>query len=286
MSFSSGLFGKKSRTVNHMRLLETLLSFVQAKTWPESRRIVEEHPELLGDEADALLAQLLDAQENDGACRAVEEHRTLLRRCRETGIAAAFAEKTGAAGPPVSEALYPLLQQAQAGEQHYLQTNDLAALDVSVAAWQQLWTHPDFAGAPAAFRLVALNDGAGVFLRRYWARGDLQDLTIALSQWETCAALTPAGSPALPMYLNNLGNGLNDRYARAGELADLARAIEMYEQAVQQTPTDSPDLPSRLSNLGNGLRTRYARTGEQTDLERAIQVTEQAETQTPAGSPD
>ena len=77
-------------------LLQTLQNFIQADTWDDSRRIVEAHPELLSDEADALLGQLVQAAQAQGdedARRILEEHRALLRRCREAGIARAFAEK-------------------------------------------------------------------------------------------------------------------------------------------------------------------------------------------------
>jgi len=46
-------------------------------------------------------------------------------------------------------------------------------------------------------------------------------------------ALTPEGSPDLPMFLNNLANGLSDRYGRTGKLADLEEAIRYYEQGVR-----------------------------------------------------
>ena len=78
-------------------LLQTIQEFIRAESWAESQRILEQHPELLSDQADALLGQLLDAaraQNDEGAERILGEHRTLLRRCREVGIAQAFAERS------------------------------------------------------------------------------------------------------------------------------------------------------------------------------------------------
>jgi hypothetical protein len=72
-------------------LTRTLEEFIGARTWDESRRILEAHPELLTDEADALLGQWIAAAQAQG--RILEEHRVLLRRCREVGIPRAFAEK-------------------------------------------------------------------------------------------------------------------------------------------------------------------------------------------------
>jgi len=77
-----------------LALAQTLQDFIQADTWDESRRILEAHPELLTDEADALLGQLVQAAQAQGdedARRILEEHRALLRRCREIGVEQAFA---------------------------------------------------------------------------------------------------------------------------------------------------------------------------------------------------
>jgi CHAT domain-containing protein len=91
----------------------------------------------------------------------------------------------------------------------------------------------------------------------------------AIRVYQAAVTQTPPDSPALPGYLNNLGNGLSDRYARTGRLEDLEEAIRVYQAAVTQTPPDSPDLPSILNNLGTGLSARYARTGRLEDLEAA-----------------
>ena len=76
-------------------VLRVLQAFIFAETWDASRQVAEEHPELLGDEVDVLLGQLIQSareQGDDDTLRVLEEHRALLRRCRETGVAAAFAE--------------------------------------------------------------------------------------------------------------------------------------------------------------------------------------------------
>ncbi len=99
MGFLDRLFGRRPRRPDPRQLLETIFAFIQAETWAESRRIVEEHPELLSDEADGLLGQLIEAARELGegdAVRLLEEHRALLRRCREVGVERAFAEEVGA----------------------------------------------------------------------------------------------------------------------------------------------------------------------------------------------
>ena len=108
------------------QLRQTIFAFIQAETWEESRRILESHPELLTDEADALLGQLIDtaqAQGDEAALRIFERHRALLRRCREVGIEQAFAEFSG--GPPIPPEFQADLRHAQEGEDRYRQTGDL-----------------------------------------------------------------------------------------------------------------------------------------------------------------
>ncbi len=114
------LFGRKPARPDPEPLRQAILAFLQARTWSESRRVVEEHPELLSDEADALLGQLIAAQEDANARRYLEEHRALLRRCREVGIESAFREKTDPAAPSEEEMrqhpLYRLAERVMRGE--------------------------------------------------------------------------------------------------------------------------------------------------------------------------
>ena len=77
------------------QLLDTIFAFITADTWDESRRIVEAHPELLSDEADALLGRMLEAEEvRRPSVRRIffEHHRAFLRRCREVGVERAEAD--------------------------------------------------------------------------------------------------------------------------------------------------------------------------------------------------
>ncbi|MCS6846804.1 MAG: tetratricopeptide repeat protein, partial [Anaerolineae bacterium] len=162
----------------------------------------------------------------------------------------------------------------------------LAALDEAVANWERILGHPDFPAADPGFRLAAMNDAGGAFLRRYWARGQMADLERALALWQQAVALAPPDAPDRAALLNNLANGLRDRYARTGALPDLEAAIEASQQAVALTPPDAPDRAGYLNNLANGLRARYARTGALPDLEAAIAHWQQAVALTPPGAPD
>jgi tetratricopeptide (TPR) repeat protein len=255
------------------RILRALQEFISAPTWAESRRVLEQHPEILDDGPDALLEELAQARENLQARQAVEEHRTLLRRCRQMGIDAAFAgiappARDGKAGPTIPSAFQADVRRAMEAEGRYRRTSNAGTLDEAVAAWERILRHPDLAASEPNLRLATLNDAGGTYLRRYWAKGHVEDLDRALGLWQQAVELTPPGSPGLPPYLSNLAIGLMDHYARTGELSDLEKAIPHYEQAVELTPAGSPNLHVYLNNLGDGLRDRYARMGEMPDLER------------------
>ena len=74
-------------------LLDTLFTFINAVSWTESQQIVEANPQLLSNEADELLGELLDAQDDLQSHQLVNEHRILLLRCLEIGIPGAFIER-------------------------------------------------------------------------------------------------------------------------------------------------------------------------------------------------
>ncbi|MGB9724265.1 MAG: CpXC domain-containing protein, partial [Chloroflexia bacterium] len=233
---------KSSIAPPQLSMAQTLQQFIQADTWAESRRILEAHPELLSAEADALLEQLVQAalaQGDENARRIFEEHRALLRRCREVGIEQAFAEIGG--GPAAPAELQDDLRRAQEGESHYLRTGDPAALDQAVAAWERILDHPAFAQAEERFRLAAWNDAGVAFIRRFQALGHLSDLDAAMSLLQQAVAHTSEGSPDWAKWQANLGGARIRRFEALGQVADLDAAIEAYGKALAVAREGSPD---------------------------------------------
>jgi len=77
------------------RLPEALEQFINTSDWDDARRVAEQRPELLSDEALALLAESIAdyrLSERDQVADYLEEHRAVLDRTREVGIEQAFAE--------------------------------------------------------------------------------------------------------------------------------------------------------------------------------------------------
>ena len=123
------------------------------------------------------------------------------------------------------------LQRAEEAEARYQQSSDRHALDEAIAAWERILHHPSLSSTEARFLLAGLDKGAGTYLTRYQATGEIADLNRALELWQEAVAATPSGSPERPLYLSNLGIGLRERYLRTGDLADLEHALEAWERA-------------------------------------------------------
>jgi hypothetical protein len=94
-------------------LREVVGAFINVPSWIEGKRTVEEHPELLGDDADRLLGGLVAAYRQNGsaeAAEALEQRRALLRRCQEVGVDAAFGQPADD-GDMAEEALWDAVRQ-------------------------------------------------------------------------------------------------------------------------------------------------------------------------------
>jgi hypothetical protein len=76
-------------------LVRAVQAFITAKTWPESKTIVQAHQDdLLTPAADQIFEGLLMQYKDDEKARGLlEDHRSLLLRCRSEGIDAAFADR-------------------------------------------------------------------------------------------------------------------------------------------------------------------------------------------------
>jgi hypothetical protein len=89
------------------QVVDAVDALLKARTWDAARDVVQSHPELTTDEADARLGELLAQAEatGDGDPAFLEENLALLHRCREVGLEAAFEEKIR-----LMEALYDFVE--------------------------------------------------------------------------------------------------------------------------------------------------------------------------------
>ena len=177
-----------------------------------------------------------------------------------------------------------LLQKASECADAYRRDSDSQHLDQAIGVWEQLWASRLLDAVTSEYRLRLLNDGAHAYIQRYWARGDRNDLRIAMSTWETVVAKTESDSPERPARLSNLGIALSDWFDYCNDSAYLDRAITAYAEAVADTPDLSANLAAYQTNLGTGLLTRFETQGNAEDLEGAVESFQQAVDLTPEDS--
>jgi hypothetical protein len=75
-------------------LAQSMLDWVEAKDWQESRAYLQDHQELLCDEVALMLSEMSEAaraQNKADVLEVMEQHHSLLERARQDGIEAAYA---------------------------------------------------------------------------------------------------------------------------------------------------------------------------------------------------
>jgi CHAT domain-containing protein/TPR repeat protein len=275
------------------QIIVIILSFVNASTWAESKRIVEKHRnELLSDTADQAFEILLARYRGDrGTADTLLEYRTLLTRCRSEGVENAFADRLP---PPVPSTIPPELQaqlhmasilptllnegnEVAKANIRYQTTGDIAALDEAVAACDRILSQTAFDSASEEFKSLTQKDAGKVLWQRYEERGLSDDLDRAIHLWQRALPHIRCDSPEYPGLLKDLGVALRSRYGHTGKLVDLEEAVAYLQQAVQRLPQDSSTLSVYFNSLGNALRDLYLyHTGAMEDLNRCISCFERA----------
>jgi tetratricopeptide (TPR) repeat protein len=278
-------------------LPDLLNRFIAAASWNESQRIVEAHPELLSDEADERFALALDEYAgNPDAVQLLTEHRALLRRCREAGIARSFAEKML---PPeaLAEAermgLTPeefLAQMRSAAQQMPPALREVLAelAGVEIRSPEELEralaSRPDLRAKLEA--AMAEQSGPGFDIPPEVrplldALGHLTRRTDMPRRIELCrqalALVDRSTNPRLWAALQGeLANGYTQNL-QGDKAANLERAIEGYEQALQVRTRQA--MPVEWATTQMNLATAYSdriRGDKAANLERAIEGYEQA----------
>lgn len=256
-------------------LVDTILVFVGSETWAEGQVFLELHPELLSDEAIAILDALADAQENERLRKTFEYHRKLLLDCRQIGIGPAFTKLIAEAMPEAPQEYWHAIQQAETAEARHDYSGNLQNLDQALGAWEKILNHPNYHLSPLEFQLSAYNNAGGVYHKRYALSGQGIDLERCVELFRTSVRLTPNESPFLAERFNNLSVSLLDHADQSGVASDLEEALYAAQKAVDLTPADSPDFIGYLSTLGTVLYQYYVFSGNPEYLHHATAFQEQ-----------
>lgn len=245
-------------------LLCAINELLSARYWATRLEIIEErYPELLSDEADALLVELILEQERDPNRLALEECLSLLRRCRKVGILQ--VAKT-----------FNDLNSALDSRKRLLNESSPKAFDVAIHQWENLLSRIDLQIDPELYG-SCLSDTANLYLLHYRASHRKEDLDRAITLWKDAARHTPKGSINLIGRLSNLAVGLKERFSLTKDVADLKWVIKVYRRLVGRLDDNSPDFPSTLNDLGTALSYQYDLSKDIHYLEKAIDVYKKAE---------
>ena len=292
-------FSHRSEKNESQSLFATLEEFINAPNWTSARRLLETRPELLSEEAEAILVQAAEGLMNQTAdynnhpvMHALTARIFMLRRCREVGVEAAIAEieqelageemreDASVFSPQFSEAMRDALDSYKI----YEQSGDAQALEKSLTAWKYVLAQPEFSMLESDFQLSIFNHLSLTFYQRYEAAADLEDLNWSLICTQEAIKELQFGTIEWVARMHEMGIKLRKRFHHTGNLNDLNQAIQAGEQAVQHAPPDSMNLPISLNSLGHALKDRYRQTGDMKDLEQSIEVYERTATLTPPDS--
>lgn len=176
-------------------LRATLRAFVTAPGWTESRWILMLHPELLTDEADAILSKIITSARAMGMSQDAADaatHRRLLRLCRKIGPKAAFAQVTGRDVPPLSAELVRLYDAAVVAERDFRASGSEKQLHQAVetleAGLRKNAGQLDQAPLETVECVVPI--AIGLRLQSFRATGNPEDLMAALAYWDNLVAVS------------------------------------------------------------------------------------------------
>ena len=206
-----------------------------------------------------------------GTAHAVERARSVLRRCHEVGVQAAFHELTDGA----AERFAALLDTVRLADQQYSATGDVDALNRMVEAYSYLINHPGTFVADRPVQAAIYNNAAVAYLRRFnhfaGAGGD-GDIHRAVELALAASNLAEAGSGDEAAALDNLGRALYRRFQHSGSPADLDEAISLHRRIAERGRDAVPGWSRVANDLAAELLDRYELADDTADLDRAISV--------------
>ena len=175
-----------------------------------------------------------------------------------------------------------LFNLADALENNFLETNDIADLDEAIGLHR----------TALALSLEGHRDSHSLLFQLAWCLGEryrkqdtLPDLEEAITLGKAALDLRPEGHPSRSDSLHNLAVHLCDRYIKQDSIADLEEAIALDRVALELRPPGHSDRASTLYNLADNLRRKFSKLGATTDIDEAFLLHKSALDLRPEGHP-
>lgn len=277
-------------TQARQQLYDTIWAFIEVETWTDSQYIVENYPDLLSDDADTVITQIIEVsqQEFDGSDHIFfAERLAILRRCREIGIDAAFAEKFGG-DSTVDEYILPEIKRhfesLTPGQrqtffemaQEFSQLHQPGDITRRVELSHQMLQMMNQADNPQFW--AALQDELGCSFAQNPLGSRAENLEQAIYHFEQ--ALTAIIPETMPVdwvqTMMNLANAYSHRI-RGDRAENIEQAIDIYQQAltVITKSTMQIDWANAMLNLAIAYRNRI-RGDRAENIELTIEASQQA----------
>jgi CHAT domain-containing protein len=269
------MFHKERRAVaGLLDLMVVGMRFVQASSWAESAAVLHESPELLTEAGDAAMSALMERCHSEGEqvlLAVVEQHRQVLRDCREHGVAATLAALEAASVPKTmpDEALTriaaeTLFAQSLADlraliDQHeeLVSPAGIATMQTLLAVARENAAAADVARTEDRLQLIerCMAVGVAAAFDEYEARL-AEDATREAGRVDELAARFRAASTAL------------SRSAESDTLSDWDACVGLFDELVVALETRSGHVPTLVllrAGLASMLRYRLSRDGADLD---------------------
>ena len=265
-----------TRYPSQEQITEAVQAFINARTWAETKQIVEARRDvLLTDAAERLMTAFLDHYQGDKeATEVLQEHRTLLTRCRHQGIDAAFADHLSTG--PIPDLPQHLMQRLQAVRSEEELRELLNKHPDLLPVLQHMATQAQSSqGSPVP---RSLPGELHTLLQELQSPSRLSDMPYRIQLCQAALALVDrAQQPELWAALQNTFGSSLAQNPRGERAENLEAAIYHCQQALKVfTPQAFPeDWAMTQNNLALVYRDRIR--GEQEDnLEAAIYHCQQA----------
>lgn len=238
-------------------LIQRFVSFVQAETWPDSRRILKEHPELLSQEAIDVLGPWAGSIEDYETGWWYQYHYALLQACRLMGVDSMFENFVPSTRPPDGIAAPPEFQ----ADLRHLAELDRAANSSStvhhdrIRLMEKILKQVDGKAYPSFRSAILINLGQA-YAQLPAEHGAFNLAKAAARFAEAAQFFTPKSAP--PEYSESLNAlGLSYMQLTAGDpVANLEKAISAFTEAINFR---SPDYaPLEYAETKNNLGHAYA----------------------------
>jgi tetratricopeptide (TPR) repeat protein len=263
-------------------LVATVERFVRVPSWLDAYLVLDEHPELMSTAAETVLQYLGRAQDSDGSRLIFDMNLRLLRGCRETGAATAFAEII-----KVDVDRFQLLARGAKTLQPKLQA--FVTAPTLSDKRTVLERSPELSSDPAATAflgyLITMQRSAearAVLEQNLWllwrARRDGVSRVFGTIGYQ-------AGPDEATIAQANLATSLLQRFESSGDAAELERALRAAETARRDVPSGSSAAGVILSTLGSILLRRAEVVGGPSDLDTSIDAHTQAIAVAQPGTP-